>query len=222
MCFGNPQTDTISVADTLAGMTPARIAIDGTDPIRMRAASALAADHRVDQVGILGRTPPAAWGERAVSITSADGWDITVGVSTGVSVTVGETGDVSWAGPSGLARSLGLRLGGAARLAGTVPGEPIDSELRFGFPPPLDWLGGEPVDGIHHCPTRSPLAAAMAVNDSGSALVVLDDREFLDGALLAAGVLLAVEGHRGPVWDAHDRYLELVGDLGLVLADRTG
>lgn len=218
--FRGPLADPSSGADTLAPMTPARIAIDGTDPIRMRAASALAADHRVDQVGILGRKPPAAWGERAVSITTADGWDITVGVSTGVSVTVGEDGDVSWAGPSGLAHTLGARLGGAVRLAGTVPGEPIDSELRFGFPPPLDWLGGELVDGIHHCPTRSPLAAVMAVDDGGRALVVLDDREFLDGALLAAGILLAVDGHRGPVWDAHDRYLELVADLGLVMADR--
>lgn len=218
--FRSPLTDTFPDTDTLRTVSPARIAIDGTDPIRMRAASALAADHRVDQVGVLGRPPPGAWGERAVAITDADGWDITVGISHGLSVTIGEGGVVSWAGPSGLARSLGAKLGGLVRLAGTVPGQPIDSELRFGFPPPLDWLGGELVDGIHHCPTRSPLGAVMAVDDDGRALVVLDDRDFLDGALLAAGVLLAAEGHRGPVWDAHQRYLDLITDLGLVLADR--
>lgn len=218
--FRGPLTDSLPDIDTLATVSPARIAIDGTDPIRMRAASALAADHRVDQVGILGRTPPGAWGERAVAITTPDGWDITVGISTGVSVTVGEGGAVSWAGPSGLARSLGERLGGVVRLAGTVPGQPLDSELRFGFPPPLDWLGGELVDGIHHCPTRGSLAAVMAVDDRGRALVVLDDRGFLDGALLAAGVLLAAEGHRGPVWETHQRYIELLTELGLVLADR--
>jgi hypothetical protein len=50
-------------------------------------------------------------------------------------------------------------------------------------------------------------------------MAVLDHREFLDGALLAAGVLLAAEGFDGPVWNAADRFVALCGDVGLVLAD---
>jgi hypothetical protein len=50
-------------------------------------------------------------------------------------------------------------------------------------------------------------------------MAVLDHREFLDGALLAAGVLLAAEGSDGPVWNAADRFVALCGDVGLVLAD---
>ena len=188
----------------------------------MRVASALAADHRIERVGLIGRQPPSAWGDRTVAITSALGWDVAVGVTeTGVpQVSVGAGGDVEWAGPTGLARALGFRLGTDAVLAGTVEGEPIASEPRFGFPPPLGWLGGAAIDGIHHCPTRGTVAAVMAVADGNRALVVLDDRLFLDAALLAAGVLLAADGHQGPVWTAAERYLDLIGDLGLVLADR--
>ena len=187
----------------------------------MRVASALLADHRVDQVGLIGRTPPAVWGDSATSIDSADGWDIVVGASPAgaAEVTVAKGGAVSWAGPSGLAHCLGFRLGGAARLAGTVQGEPIEGSARFAFPPPLGWLGGELVDGVYHCPVQGSLAAVVAVNDHGRSLVVLDEQEFLDAALLAAGVILAADGHRGPVWEAADRYLEVISDFGLVLAD---
>lgn len=134
-------------------------------------------------------------------------------------MTVGEGGDVSWAGPTGLARALGSRLGPEAQLAGTVQGDPIRSETRFGFPQPIGWLGGEEVEGIHHCPTRGSLSAVMAVLPHGQALVVLDHREFLDGSLLAAGAMLAAEGRLGPVWQAADRYLDLIQDFGLVIAD---
>ena len=208
-------------ADTLLPVSGARIAIDGADKIRMRVASALLADHRVDQVGLIGRTPPAVWGDRAVEIDAAEGWDVVVGLPQpgAAEVTVAAGGAVSWAGPSGLARCLGSRLGGEARLAGTVVGEPIDGSARFCFPPPLGWLGGELVDGVHHCPVEGSLAAVMAVNDDGRSLVVLDEQEFLDAALLAAGAILAADGHRGPVWGAADRYLEVIGDFGLVLAD---
>jgi hypothetical protein len=209
------------VVDTLPPVSGARIAIDGTDKIRMRVASALLADHRVDQVGLIGRTPPAVWGDRAVAIDAADGWDVVVGLSQpgSTEVTVAEGGGVSWAGPSGLARCLGIRAGGDARLAGTVKGDPIDGSARFAFPPPLGWLGGEPVDGIHHCPVQGSLAAVMAVSEDGWSLVVLDEKDFLDAALLAAGVILAAEGHRGPVWEDADRYLDVIEDFGLVLAD---
>jgi hypothetical protein len=80
-------------------------------------------------------------------------------------------------------------------------------------------LGGELVDGVHHCPVQGSLAAVMAVGDDGRSLVVLDEREFLDAALLAGGVILAAVGHRGPVWDAAERYLDVIEDFGLVLAD---
>lgn len=206
--------------DTLLGVSGARIAIDGTDKIRMRVASALLADHRVDQIGLIGRTPPAVWGDRAAGIDSADGWDVVVGTSQpgAAEVTVAAGGAVSWAGPSGLARCLGIRIGGTARLAGTVQGERIEGSARFAFPPPLGWLAGELIDGVHHCPVQGSLAAVMAANDEGRSLVVLDEREFLDAALLAAGVILAADGHRGPVWEAADRYLEVITDFGLVLA----
>ncbi|HSJ29538.1 MAG TPA: hypothetical protein VLB67_15120 [Acidimicrobiia bacterium] len=196
--------------------------MDGTDPVRLRAVSALLADHRVDRVGVLGRTPPKAWGERTVPITTAAGWDIVVGVSPpagSIDVTVGEGGAVSWAGPTGLARSLGERLGPGAILAGTTPGDPLPSGRRFGFPAPIGWLHGVDTDGIHHCPTRGSLAAVMAQREERT-VVVLDDRDFLDGAALAAGVLLAAEGHRGPVWESAETFVQLTGDLGLVLADQ--
>jgi hypothetical protein len=60
----------------------------------------------------------------------------------------------------------------------------------------------------------------MATQPDGASLVVVDDRQFLDGVLLAAGVLLASGGHRGPVWEAAADYLDLIVELGLVLADR--
>jgi len=204
------------------GRVPSRIAIEASDSIRMRAASALLADYRVDQVGLIGRGAPAAWGNRAIAIEDPVGWDVAIGVSaTGVpDVTVGAGGHVSWAGPSGLARALGLRLGGEPRLAGTVAGDPVESGERFGFPSPIGWLGGELADGIHHCPMRGSLAAVMAESGDGRALVVLDDRSFLDGCLLAAGALMAIEGHHGPVWTDAERYLALIEDVGLVLADR--
>lgn len=218
--FLGPAADTPTV-DTLLPVSGARVAIDGTDKIRMRVASALLADHRVDQVGLIGRTPPAVWGDRAAAIDSADGWDVVVGASQAgtAEVTVAAGGEVSWAGPSGLARCLGFRLGGTARLAGTVQGEPIEGSARFGFPPPLGWLGGELIDGVYHCPVQGSLAAVVAVDDDGRSLVVLDEQEFFDAALLAAGVILAADGHRGPVWEAADRYLEVISDFGLVLAD---
>jgi hypothetical protein len=199
-----------------------RVAVDGSDPVRLRAVSALLADHRVDRVGVLGRTPPKAWGERAVPISTAAGWDIVVGVSPpagSIDVTIGEGGAVSWAGPTGLARSLGVRLGDAATLAGTTPGEPLSTGRKFGFPAPFGWLHGVESDGIHHCPTRSSLAAVMAQRD-GRTVVVLDERDFLDGALLAAGVLLAAAGHHGPVWESAEAFVQVIGDLGLVLADQ--
>jgi hypothetical protein len=202
-------------------MPPIRVAIDAADPVRMRVASALLADHRVDQVGLIGRKPPTVWGDRVVAIDEADGWDVVVGHSQpgAAEVTFAAGGAVSWAGPSGLARCLGIRIGGEPRLAGTVIGEPIDGPARFAFPPPLGWLGGELVDGVHHCPVQGSLAAVMAVGDDGRSLVVLDEREFLDAALLAGGVILAAVGHRGPVWDAAERYLDVIEDFGLVLAD---
>lgn len=204
-----------------ARVAGARVAIDGTDPIRLRAASALLADHRVESVGLLGRNPPSTWGERAVAIASPAGWELGVGIPPTAGrpeVTPGPGGAVSWAGPTGLAKSLGVRLGGRPALAGTVPGEPLSAGPRFGFPPPLGWLRGELVDDIHHCPTPGSLAAVMATD--GDSLVFLDDRKFLDGTALAAGILLAIAGHRGPVWEAADEYLDLAVQLGLVLADR--
>ncbi|MDX1447803.1 MAG: hypothetical protein R3246_01970 [Acidimicrobiia bacterium] len=197
-----------------------RVAVEASDAVRLRAASSLLADHRVSRVGLIGRTAPDAWGDRVVSIRSAVGWDFTLGVrAPGVpEVTVGEGGDVSWAGPSGLARSLGVRLGAEARLAATVVGDESADGERFAFPSPIGWLGGRSSDGIYHCPTRSPLAAVMAVSDT-STVAVVDTREFLDAALAAGGVLLAVEGHRGPVWEAADRYLRILEDLGVVAAN---
>lgn len=207
--------------DTLIDVPSPCVAIEGSDPIRMRTASALAGDHRIDRIGLLGRKPPASWGPRVTAITSAAGWDLCVGIDQpgATEVTVGPGDGVSWAGPTGLARCLGVRIGTDALLAGTVPGDPIDTDPRFGFPPPLGWLGSELEDGIHHCPTPGSVAAVMAVTSDGRSLVVLDERAFLDGALLAAGVLLAAEGHRGPVWDAPSRYLDLIADFGLVLAE---
>ncbi len=159
-----------------------------------------------------------------MAIESAAGWDVTVGTAPlrgQVDVTVGEGGSVSWAGPTGLVRSLGIRLQGAPALAGTVPGSPATSGPRFGFPEPLGWLHGALVDDLHHVPVSGELAGVMAVHDGGRSVAIVDQREFLDGAALAAGVLLAVEGHRGPVWKSAERYLELAAELGLVLAERS-
>jgi hypothetical protein len=205
-------------------VTGARVAFDGTDPIRLRAASALIADHRIERIGIVGRNPPQTWGERAVAIDSAEGWDVTVATATtesGTDVTVGPEGTVSWAGPTGLVRALGVRLGGEVALAGTVPGEPARSGPRFGFPEPLGWLHGVLIDGVHHTPVTGAVAGVMAVRPDGTSLAIVDEREFLDGAALAAGVLLAVQGHRGPVWEAGDSYLEFAADMGLVVAERS-
>lgn len=201
----------------------ARIAIDGTDPIRLRVASSLLADHRVERVGLLGRDVPTAWGGRVVSISSAIGWDVGVGIPGGPErpeITPGTGGAVSWAGPTGLARALGVRIGGSPSLAGTVPGDPKSSGVRFAFPEPLGWLHGDLIDGIHHCPTMSSLAGVLAAHPDGTSLAFLDSQDFLDAAALAAGVLLALTGHRGPVWESADAYLELVAEQGLVLADR--
>lgn len=216
----------VGVADAsrYPGRVPvARVVIDGTDPIRMRAASALLPDHRVDRVGLLGASPAAGWGSRSVSVTSTVGWDVVVGRDPEpgqVDVTVGSGGVVWGAGPSGLARSLGAVVGGDVSLAGTVPGTRLREGPRFGFPAPLSWLHGVLEDGIHHCPVPGSLAGVLAVRDSGASLAVVDDRRFLDGCALAGGVLLAIDGHRGPVWDAAESYLERVGELGLVIADR--
>jgi hypothetical protein len=206
-----------------ASVSGARIAIEGTDPIRLRAASSLLADHRVERVGLIGRDAPAAWGDRVVAISSATGWDVGVGIPAGPErpdITPGPGGAVSWAGPTGLARALGVRLGGSPSLAGTVPGEPRSSGARFAFPEPLGWLHGDLIDGIHHCPTSGSVAGVLATNPDGASLAVIDSRDFLDAAALAAGVLLALTGHRGPVWESGETYLELVTEQGLVIADR--
>lgn len=154
-----------------------------------------------------------------VAIDDPAGWDVVVGTTApGVpAVTPGPGGDVAWAGPTGLVRSLAARLGENARLAGTVPGEPRDGPERIAFPAPLGWLGGEMLDGVVHCPVRGSLAAVRA-DDGVESLAVIDDREFMDAATLAAGVLLAVGGHRGSVWEVAADYVSLVEDLGLILA----
>lgn len=203
--------------DTLRRVS-ASVAVDGTDPVRLRAVSALLADHRIDRVGILGASPPKSWGERVERIADTDGFDLVVGTEE-ATVSVAGGGAVSWAGPTGLTRALGVRLG-ESELAATRPGEPNRDGRRFGFPAPIGWLRGMATDGIHHCPHRSTLTGVMAVTSTGHSLAIVDDRSFLDGCALAAGVLLAVGGHVGPVWESADRYLDTVVELGLVIADR--
>ena len=211
-----------TAVDTLPRVL-ASVVVDGSDPIRLRAVSALLADHRVDRIGIVGANPPASWGDRVARVGSADGFDVSVGLtpSTGqVSVTAGPDGDVSWAGPTGLTRSLGTRLEGAD-LAATVPGHALRDGPRFGFPAPIGWLHGRESDGINQCPHTADVAGVMAVTGSGRSLAIVDQQAFLDACALAGGVVLAIAGHRGPVWEVAEAYLDAIRSMGLVVADRS-
>lgn len=214
--------ESITGADTLRSVL-ASVVVDGSDPIRLRAVSALLADHRVDRIGIVGASPPSSWGDRVARVASPEGFGIVVGLTPSdsqVSVTAGPDGTVSWAGPTGLTRSLGTQLEDAA-LAATVPGSPLRDGPRFGFPSPIGWLHGRDSDGINQCPHASDLAAVMAVTANGRSLAIVDNQAFLDACSLAAGVVVALQGHRGPVWDIADAYLDTAVSMGLVVADRS-
>ena len=203
-------------------MSVVTVAVDGRDPIRLRAVSALLADHRIDRLGILGASPPKSWGERVERLAVAGGWDIVVGldpVGDQLSVTPAAGGDVSWAGPTGLTRTLGRQVGDC-QLAATVPGDPLKDGPRFGFPSPIGWLRGASSNGIHHCPHASTVAGVMAVTADGHSLAIVDEQEFLDACALAAGIILASQGRSGPVWENPDAYLDAVTSMGLVVADR--
>jgi len=198
-----------------------RVAVDATTPVRLRAVSSLLADGRIERIGVMGTKPPVSWGDRAVAIGSADGWDVVVGIEPAPgqpSVSVGEEGTVSGAGPSGLTRALARRFG-LTTMAATSVGRPVHGGPRFGFPQPLGWLHGEPADDIHQCPITSRLAGILATDQNSRSVAIVDVRDFLDGCALAAGVLLFAGGATGPVWASADRYLEEVAVVGLVLAD---
>jgi hypothetical protein len=196
-----------------------RVLVTGDDQVALRAAASLAAHPDVAVVGVTDFAPPPGWAGRMTKAVSSHGFDVVVGRTdpTVRSVTVDTAGTVTYAGPIGLARSLGHRLSGTLRLAITEPGRPQRSPRFFDFPPPVGRLLSRPdTDGVERCPTEGPLAA-VAAGDGSRILAVIDHPPFLAGVCLAAGVFLV--SHPGPVWGQAERYLDACAAMGLVIAE---
>lgn len=196
-----------------------RVAIDPVDEVHSRAAASLASSPLVTMVGLIGKVPPASWGSRAMRVDDASEFDIMVGPGGGGSdVTPDGAGSVSFAGLTGLARSLATRLGDVTiTLDRTVTSDTPGVGPFAVFPAPLGAVRRSMnVDGVTLCPINGKLAGVV-VSDGSRMIAVVDDVLFASGVCLAAGALLG--GHSGPVWDRAEQFLGLAESLGLLIAE---
>lgn len=196
-----------------------RVAVDPVDEVHSRAAASLASSPLVTMVGLIGKPPPRSWGSRAMHVDDAAGFDVVVGPGDARHrVTPDGSGTVTFAGLTGLARSLATRFGDAVvTVDRTVTAEsPGDGHFAL-FPAPIGAVRRDTVaDGVMLCPVNSKLGGVV-VSDGRRSLAVVDDVLFASGVCLAAGALLG--GHSGPVWDRAEQYLGVVESLGLLVAE---
>ncbi len=200
------------------------VAVDTSEELGARAASALLGHPSVDWIGVLDRDPPKSWGSRARPVHTADGFDVGIGAD-GARIRVyrlepaGER-SVGWASPVGLARAAGSKLTDVEAYAVTVPGTPPSRGELFAFPPPIGWARGEPgAAGVMECPVEGRYAGVLARDPSGFAIGTADDGLFLSAVCLAAGAVVAGT-HPGieSVWEAAVDYVAACEVLGVVLA----
>lgn len=173
----------------------------------------------VTLVGLIGKPPPKSWGDRASKVADAAGFDVLVGPGSGrPNVTPDGSGTVSFAGLTGLARSLATRLSGERITMDRTVTAADPGEGPFAvFPEPVGAVRRATMsEGVMMCPVNSAFAGVV-VADRARTIAVVDDVLFLSGACLAAGALLG--GEPGPVWDRAERYLELVQGLGVLIAE---
>lgn len=196
-----------------------RVAVAPVDEVHSRAAASLASSPLVTMVGLIGKPPPASWGSRAMLVDDAAGFDAVVGPDTGPSqVTPDGSGTVTFAGLTGLARSLTTRFGDVALSVDRTVTSEEPGEGPFAlFPSPLGAVRRDTVaDGVMLCPVNNKLGGVV-VSDGLRSIAVVDDVLFASGVCLAAGALLG--GHSGPVWDRAEQYLGVVESLGLLIAE---
>lgn len=172
----------------------------------------------VSQVGLIGKTPPKSWGSRAIKARDAAGFDVVVGPGPGLSISPDGQGDVTFAGMTGLAKALAVRLDGPViSMDRTITSEQSGEGTFALFPAPIGAVRrSNEVEGVGLCPV-STTVAGVVVCDAVSTLAIVDDVLFASGVCLAAGALLI--GHRGPVWESAEEYLTLVESMGLVSAE---
>lgn len=195
-----------------------RVAVKPIDEVHSRAAASLVSDPRVGAVGMIGKKPPKSWGSRAHKVSDGSGFDVVAGSPGSRTVSPDATGDISFAGLTGLARSLATRLDDVAvSLDRTVTAEVPGKGDYAIFPAPLGAIRRSvSVEGVMLCPTDGSMAG-VSVSDGVRTLAMVDQVLFASGVCLAAGALLT--GHEGPVWDAAEAYLGLCEDMGLVFAE---
>lgn len=200
-------------------VAPVRVATDPVDEVHSRAAASLVSSPLVTAVGLIDKTPPKSWGRRATKISATDGFDVLVGPGDSIpNVTPDGSGAVTFAGLTGLARSLAARLTGArVSMDRTVTSaEPGEGPFAL-FPEPLGAVRrATRSEGVMLCPAQGRLAGVV-VSDQSRSLAVIDDVLFLSGVCLAAGALLV--GHTGPVWERAEEYLERVQSMGVLIAE---
>lgn len=195
-----------------------RVAVQSVDEVHSRAAASLVSSPLVTEVGLIGKEPPRSWGSRATEVVDGAGFDVVVGRSDGATVSADESGRVSYAGLTGLARSLAARLPGrVATMDRTITSAAAGDGAYAVFPLPVGAVRRlTAVAGVMLCPVQGSMAA-VAVSDGGTTIAMVDDVLFASGVCLAAGALLV--GHEGPVWAAAETYLRLTESLGLVFAE---
>lgn len=196
-----------------------RVAVAPIDEVHSRAAASLASSPLVTMVGLIGKAPPASWGSRAMRIDDVAGFDAVVGPEAGPrQVTPDGSGSITFAGLTGLARSLTNRFGEVTLTVDrTVTSEQLGEGPFALFPSPLGAVRRDTLaDGVMLCPVNNKLGGVV-VSDGRRSVGVVDDVLFASGVCLAAGALLG--GHSGPVWDRADQYLGAVESLGLLIAE---
>jgi hypothetical protein len=196
-----------------------RVAIDPVDEVHSRAAASLVSSPLVSAVGLIDKAPPKSWGGRATKISDPAGFDVLVGPGDVVAnVTPDGSGTTSYAGLTGLARSLATRLTGDRVMLDRTVTAPEPGEGPFAlFPEPLGAVRrATQSDGVMLCPVQGSLAGVV-VGDESTSLAAIDDVLFLSGVCLAAGALLV--GHSGPVWERAEEYLERVQSMGVLIAE---
>ena len=103
----------LGISQRASTVSSVRIAIDPVDEVHSRAAASLVSSPFVSVVGLIDKAPPKSWGERASKISDPTGFDVVVGPADTVpNVTPDGAGTISFAGLTGLARSLATRLDG--------------------------------------------------------------------------------------------------------------
>jgi hypothetical protein len=195
-----------------------RVAVNPVDEVHSRAAASLASSPLVTMVGLIGKSPPKSWGDRAMRVSDGRGFEIVVGPDSGLAnVTPDGSGVVTFAGLTGLARSLATRLhGDVVAMDRTITADQPGTGPFALFPEPLGGVRRATLsEGVMLCPVSSKFAGVV-VADGHETMAVVDDVLFLSGACLAAGALLG--NHVGPVWERAEEYLDRVQSLGVLIA----